>query len=275
MKKFLILFVTSLLLTLTPKASAVDVLEQLGIRPAATTNQSTSTLSIPLSQDQMVQALKEALGKGLQQAVSTLGQTNGFLTNANVRIPMPEKLKPAEKALRSMKQDKLADDLILTMNRAAEQAVPAAISVFSDALKQMSITDAKNVLTGTTNAATQFFRRTTETNLYAKFLPIVKSATQTNRVVEAYKNLITKAQSGTLSTVGATNTGTLGGVFGGILNKTAEYYGNNAVDVDAYVTQKALDGLFKMVSEEERKIRENPSARGTELLQKVFGAIKK
>ena len=252
--------------------SAVDLLDQFGLKKIST-NQSSSTLSIPLSQDQMVQGLKEALGKGVQQAVAKLGQTNGFLTNASVRIPMPPQLQSVEKALRSMKQDKLADDLIVTMNHAAEQAVPEATTVFTDSLKQMSIDDAKGLLTGATNAATQFFRRTTETNLYGKFLPIVKNATKTNRVMEAYKNLVGKAQEGNLGSFGSlTNSSS---ALGGFLKKGTEYLGNNAVDVDAYVTHKALDGLFKMMTDEELKIREDPAARSSELLQKVFGAIKK
>jgi hypothetical protein len=151
--------------------------------------------------------------------------------------------------------------------------VPEAVSVFTDSLKQMSINDAKTVLTGSTNAATQFFRRTTETNLYTKFLPIVKSATHSNRVMEAYKSLIAKAQAGNLGNYGSLTDPN--SALGGFLKKGTDYVGANAIDIDAYVTQKALDGLFKMVAEEEKKIRENPAARGSELLQKVFGAVKK
>jgi hypothetical protein len=272
MKFGILSLVAATLFLATHPAPAFDLLDQLGVKKVGT-NQSSSSLSIPLSQDQMVQGLKEALGKGIQHAVSSLGQTNGFLNNVNVRIPMPDKLQSAEKALRSMKQDKLADDLVLTMNRAAEQAVPTAVDVFSDALKQMSIMDAKNLLTGSTNAATEFFRRTTETNLYSRFLPIVKKSTQTNRVMESYKSLIAKAQQTGTGGLGAL--GQSSGAFGTLLNKGTEYVGNNAIDLDDYVTHKALDGLFKMIGEEEKKIRDNPAARSTELMQKVFGAIKK
>ncbi|MDB6028468.1 MAG: hypothetical protein JWM68_4691 [Verrucomicrobiales bacterium] len=263
---------TALLLSVTHSTFANDFLNQVGGIISSTNK--NSTLSIPLSQDQMVNALKEALGKGVQQAVSRLGQTNGFLTNVNVRIPLPDKLASVEKTLRSMKQEKLADSFVLTMNRAAEQAVPAAVSVFADSLKQMSIDDAKNVLTGTTNAATQFFRRTTETNLYAKFLPIVKKATASSKVTDSYKAFMAKAQEGTIGN-SLSGFGQTGSAVGGLLNKGGEYLGKNTVDIDAYVTQKALDGLFKMVAEEEKKIRENPAARSSELLQKVFGAVKK
>jgi hypothetical protein len=131
-----------------------------------------SALTASLSQDQVVHGLKEALGKGVQQAVSRLGQDGGFLTNANVKIPMPEMLRTVEKTLRVLKQDKLADDFVVTMNRAAEKAVPEATGVSGDAIKGMSIEDARGILTGTNNAATEYFRRTTETNLYAKFLPM-------------------------------------------------------------------------------------------------------
>ena len=137
------------------------------------------------------------------------------------------------------------------------QAVPEAAAVFGDAVKQMSISDAKSILTGTNNAATQFFRRTTQTNLYARFRPIVEKATAKTGVTASYKNMLSKA--------GSTS---LGGALGGFL-------GSDALDLDNYVTTKSLDGLFKMVADEEKKIRENPAARTTDLLKQVFGAVAK
>ena len=244
-----------------------DWLEKLGLKKTGT-NQVASILTNNFSQDQMVGALKQALDKGIKQSISSLGRTNGFLTNLNVRIPMPEKLASTEAVLRSIGQDKLADDFVVTMNHAAEQAVPAATSVFVDALNQLTIEDAKTLLTGSDDAATQFFRRTTQTNLAARFLPIVKEATANNKVTKSYKSCIEKAGS-----LAATNS--LGGTFGSLLNKGETYLKNNAVDVDAYVTDKALDGLFKMLAEEEKKIRQNPAERTTELMQKVFAAVKK
>ncbi|MEY2466249.1 MAG: hypothetical protein QOD03_770, partial [Verrucomicrobiota bacterium] len=230
---------------------------------------STATSSAPminsasslngLSQDQLAGGVKEALGKGLQNAIAQLGHEGGFLTNLNVKIPMPERIKAVEKTLRSLKQQKLADDFVITMNRAAEQAVPEAASVFSDAVKQLSITDAKNILTGPNDAATQFFRRVTATNLYNRFLPIVQKATAEKGVTSTYKKMMS-AVSGSNNAFAKT--------LGGLL-------GPDAVDVDAYVTNKALDGLFKMVADEEAKIRANPAARTSELLQKVFGAVGK
>lgn len=215
-----------------------------------------------LSQDQMVQGLKDALAKGLQEAIAGLGHDGGFLTNLNVKIPMPEKLQRVENTLRAMKQDKLADDFVTTMNHAAEQAVPEAGSVFADALKQMTIEDAKSILSGPDDAATQYFQKTTQTNLYARFYPIVQKATAQTGVTAAYKNLMEKANVGQ----------GLGG-FGSALGSSL--LGKDSLDIDAYVTTKAMDGLFKMVAEQEQKIRQNPVARTTDMLQKVFGALTK
>jgi hypothetical protein len=240
-------------LLLAASGARADLLEQLGFGRSKTTN-STATALSALSQDQMVGGLKEALGKGVEQAVASLGKTDGFLTDANVRIPMPESLQRVEKTLRTLRQDKLADEFVTTMNRAAEQAVPEAAAVLGDSVKQMSIADAKSILTGTNNAATQYFRRTSETNLHTRFLPIVKAATEKTGVTSAYKRMTDKAGSG------------LGGLGGGLLGKQAP-------DLDDYVTRKTLDGLFLKIAEQEKLIRENPVARTTDLLQKVFGAV--
>ena len=211
--------------------------------------------------------MKEALGKGLQNAVASLGKDGGFLTNVNVKIPLPEKLQMVEKSLRALKQDKYADEFVATMNRAAEQAVPEAAAVFGDAVKGMSIADAKAVLTGPQDSATQFFRRTTSTNLYAKFYPIVQKATASTGVTSAYKNMLAKVNTST-STNSTGWLGKLGGV-------TKNYLGEDALDVDAYVANKTLDGLFKMVAAEEKNLRENPAARTTDLLKQGFGAVGK
>jgi hypothetical protein len=255
----LLLPITATLLASLISARA-GLFDTLGFGKKATnaTAALPATLTVPLSQDQMVQGLKEALGKGVQHAVSGLGHEGGFLTNLNVKIPMPDKLQSVEKTLRALKQDQYADEFVTTMNHAAEQAVPEASGVFADAVKGMSIQDAKAILTGPTNAATQYFRRTTETNLYAKFLPIVKQATSQTGVTSAYKQLMEKAEGG--NTFGSFGRSVLG---------------TQSMDVDAYVTNKALDGLFKMVAQEEQRIRENPAARTTALLQEVFGAVAK
>jgi hypothetical protein len=239
----------------------VDATNRAADKPQSVVAQAQTTLA-DLSQAQMVQGLKDALANGLQQAVAGLGHDGGFLTNLNLKIPLPEKLQTVEKALRAMKQDKLADDVITTMNHAAEQAVPEAGSVFADTLKQMTIDDAKSILSGPNDAATQYFQKTTQTNLYAKFYPIVQKATAQTGVTAAYKKLLEKANVGQ-------GLGSLGSALGGSL------LGKDSLDIDAYVTNKALDGLFKMVAEEEKQVRQNPVARTTDMLQKVFGALKK
>jgi hypothetical protein len=230
-------------------------------KPQGAVSQAQTPLA-GLSEDQMVQGLKDALAKGLQQAIAALGHDGGFLTNMNVKIPMPEKLQTVEKALRAMKQDKLADDFVITMNHAAEQAVPEAGGVFADALKQMTIEDAKSILSGPNNAATQYFQKTTQTNLYTKFYPIVQKATAQTGVTAAYKSMMEKANVGQ-------GLGSFGSALGGSL------LGKDLMDIDAYVTNKAMDGLFKMVAQEEQQIRQNPVARTTDMLQQVFGALKK
>src|SRR6185436_2207754 len=141
-------------LFLAASGSCADLLEQLGFAKRKTTNSTATSLSA-LSQDQVAGGLKEALGKGVQQAVASLGKTDGFLKDANVKIPMPESLQKVEKTLRMLRQDRMADEFVTTMNRAAEQAVPEAAAVLGDSVKQMSIADAKSILTGTNNAATQ------------------------------------------------------------------------------------------------------------------------
>jgi hypothetical protein len=201
-----------------------------------------------LSQEKLVAGLKEALAKGVQTAVTNLGRPNGFLTNANVRIPMPENLKRVEQTLRKLKQDYLADEFVGTMNRAAESAVPEAAAIFADAIKQLTLEDAKALLNGPEDAATQFFKKTGEKRLQEKMLPIVQTATTQAGVTGAYKQLTSKA---------------------GIA--TAFIAVPTAGDIDQYVTQKASDGVFKMIAEQEKLIRQNPAARTTELLRQVFG----
>lgn len=200
--------------------------------------------------DQIAAGLKEALAKGTDQAVRKLGSTNGFLTNAVVKIPMPAEMKQVEAALRKLKQDHLADEFVTTMNRAAEKAVPLAAPVFADAVKQMSIADAKAILNGPKDAATQYFSRVTRENLMKQFQPLVKQATDQVGLTASYKQLTDRAKV------------------------LSPFMKTQAVDLDGYVTNKALDGLFLMVAQEEEKIRQDPAARTTDLLKKVFGGAK-
>lgn len=240
---------------LWPRTADAGLLDFLGFGHNPSNQPTAAALPGSLSQDQVVQGLKEALAKGVQHAVSSLGHDDGFLTNLQVKIPVPPKLHTVEKTLRLMRQDQLADDFIATMNHAAEQAVPQAAQVFGDAIKTMSITDAKAILVSTNNAATQYFRRTTETNLFARFKPIVKQATDRAGVTSAYKRFMANAtQSKSFVALGQSVLGT------------------ESLDLDSYVTTQALDGLFTMIAQEEGRIRENPLARTSDLLQQVFGA---
>jgi hypothetical protein len=206
--------------------------------------------------DQVVGAVKEALLSGMQSAVRELGHDGGFLTNLNVRIPIPKQLQPIERTLRLLKEDQLADELVVTMNHAAERAVPEAASVFGDAISRMSIADAEAVVTGPPDAATEYFRRATETNLFQRFLPVVKRATDETGVTSTYKRIEQSASRNRF----------LSPLLGGIS-------GSQSLDLDSYITQKALDGLFKEIAAEEQRIRQNPVARTSELLRRVFGAV--
>jgi len=203
-----------------------------------------------LSNTEIVDGLKQALIKGTGAAVTYLGKKDGFLSHPDVRIPMPDTLKTIESGLRRIGQGKVADSFVETMNRAAEQAVPVAEDVFKDSVRTMSIYDARNILTGPDDAATQYFRRTGGDSLKKKFLPIVKNATDNVNLTAKYKKLVGKL-----------------GSMSGFVDKAS-------LDLDGYITDKAMDGLFLMVAREEKKIRENPVERTTDLLKKVFAAAK-
>ena len=247
-------------LALAPLAHGGGWLDRLGFGKSQTTNPpAVAGIGSALTPDQMVGGLKEALAQGVQNAVTNLGKSGGFLNDLGVRIPMPASLQKLDTAARAVGQGRLADDFITSMNRAAEQAVPEAAVVLGDSVKQMTIADAKSILTGTNNAATQYFRRTSETNLYNRFLPIVQKTTEQTGVTSAYKKLAATASGGL---------GRLGGLGGSVP-------GLEAPDLDSYVTHKTLDGLFLKIAEEEKQIRENPVARTSDLLQKVFGAVGK
>jgi len=223
----------------------LDVLKKSVPDGAATSAPAVSALTT----DETVAGLKEALAQGTRFAVEQLGRDGGFLDNAKVRIPMPESLSWVEKSLRMVGQDQLADEFVASMNHAAEQAVPEAAAIFGDAIQQMSLDDARAILTGPDDAATQYFQTHTEEALTARMRPIVSEATANAGVTSAYKNMLSSA-----------------GGLTGLLS-------TDATDLDGYVTGKALDGLFLMVAEEERSIRANPLARSTDLLKKVFGSV--
>ncbi len=200
-----------------------------------------------LSQTEIAAGLKEALDTATAAAVSKLSKAGGFLDNPQVHISLPDQLDWVEKGLRKAGKQELADEFITTMNRAAEEAVPAALEQFQHAINTMNLEDAKGILNGPDNAATEYFRKHSAAGLREQFLPIVKETTASAGVTSAYKNMTAPVAG-------------LGGIFGA-----------KSLDVDQYVTDKTLDGLFSIVAREEARIREDPVARSTKLLKKVFG----
>lgn len=238
-KSLLLLFVTASVSI--PCHAAWDELLDFFKEKPPTVNSQTG-----LSNDEIVTGLKEALIKGSQNAVSVLGRENGFLAHPKLKIPMPEKLQTVESALRKLKQDRIADQFVLSMNRAAEKATPKAISIFSSTIKSMTINDAYGILNGPENAATEYLRSKGSSQLQQQFLPIVKQATSSVGVTEKYKRLIES------------------------LGTMANFIDIESLDLDKYVTDKAIDGLFSLVANEEKLIRENPAARTSDILKKVF-----
>jgi hypothetical protein len=239
---------TAALLVITATSTAqglTDLIEKIPL-PDSLGKSSGDMVTGALSNDEVIGGLKQALAKGTRKAIKQLGSVDGFLGNPEVKIPLPENLQLAEKTLRALGQDRYADDFVKTMNRAAENAVPAGAKVFGNAIRKMTLKDARSILDGPDDAATQYFRRVGEKPLHARFLPIVKEATAANGVTAAYKEITDKASLVTSA------------------------LGQDSLDVDEYVTGKALDGLFKMIAAEEARIRTNPAARTTELLKKVF-----
>lgn len=226
-----------------------DLKKKLGEMQSSPTT--TSTVTAALTDEDMVRGLKEALSKGTQQAIANLGKDGGFLNNLDVKIPLPDELAKVEKLLRRLGQDKYADQFVATLNHAAEKAVPEAATLFADSISQMSLADAKSILKGPDDAATQYFRKSSEAKLKERFLPIVKTATDQAGVTAAYKKLMQKA------------------------GPAAQFLSPGAADLDTYVDDKAVDGLFKMIAVEEKRIRQDPVARTTDLLKKVFGSLGK
>jgi len=199
-----------------------------------------------LSESDASLGVKTALQRGAQSAVSLLGRTDGFLKNPHVTIPLPGALKDAAQILKYTGQQKQVDELVLAMNRAAEAAVPEAEALLVEAVKSLTVQDAVKIVRGNDTAVTQYFSSKTRAPLGEKFLPIVTTATEKVSLAEKYNAVASKA-SGL-----------------GLVKK-------EDANVQAYVTRKALDGLYWMIGEEEKKIRRDPVGTGSDILKKVFG----
>ena len=190
--------------------------------------------------------IKEALAVGTERAVKSLSQVDGYFGNAAVKILMPSSIQKVADVARMAGYQKQVDEFILSMNRAAEAAAPQAARYFGDAIREMTLEDVRGILTGGDTAATEFFRRKTHDKLYAAFKPVVSKKVGEVGATRAYKDMM--------------------GSF-----ERVPMMGKQSLDLDDYVTNKSLDGLFHMVGEQEKAIRSNPAARTTELLKAVFG----
>jgi hypothetical protein len=203
-----------------------------------------------ISNTDAVSGLRQALNDGSLAAVAKLGVQNGYFANPKVKIPLPPSLQRIESALRFAGMKKQADELVLSMNRAAEAAAPEAKQLLVDAVKKMSVQDAKKILTGGDTAGTEYFKRTTQSQLAQRFLPIVKKATDRVGLAQQYNSLAGQgAQLGLIKKDQAT--------------------------IEQYVTQKALDGLYFMIGEQEKAFRQNPVGASSDIVRKVFGAMKR
>lgn len=198
-----------------------------------------------LSTEDVVSGLKEALVKGTSTGTSSASKINGFYKNPLIKIPFPPKVQKVETRLRSLGMNKMVDDFVLSINRGAEDAAKGAKPIFVNAIKSMTISDAWNILKGEKNAATQYLKRTTSTQLYNKFNPVIVASLKKVNATKYYGDVV--------------NT----------YNKIPLVEKVNP-DLDDYVTNRAMDGLFSLIEKEELNIRENPIARTTELLKKVF-----
>ena len=227
-------------------AWAQSPLEQ--IWKSATKSNTNSTAN--LSTDKIASGLKEALRVSTANAVAKTGKPGGFLNNPDIKIPLPGRMQSVSKELRLVGMGSSLDQLEVGMNRAAEQATPMAKQIFLNSLSKMTISDARNILSGSDTAATEYFKRTSTPDLTTAFKPIVHQQMQKVGVVQQYDQLISNPMA-------------------------AQLLQARGFDLDNYVVGKSLDGLFFMLGQEEKQIRRNPAAQVTPLLQQVFGSLTK
>jgi hypothetical protein len=200
-----------------------------------------------LSEEKIIAGLKEALNIGTENSVKSTGCKDGYFGNETIKIVFPEKLQNVEGTLRKIGLNSAMDEFILSMNRAAESAAPHAKQIFLDAIMEMSFDDARKILKGNDTAATEYFRDKTSNKLSKEFQPVVNKATDEFGVTKKYKELEKQV-------------------------KAIPFIKIETIDIDQYVVDKALDGLFHVLGEEEKKIRTDPAARVTDLLKEVFGS---
>ncbi len=227
---------------------------------SSTQTQKTSNLSDSI----VTSGLKEALKIGVDFGVAELSKENGYLSNA--KIPLPQNLQKAEGLIRKAGGDKIADDLIVSMNNAATEAAPKTASIFADAVDKMTLDDAQKILAGDKNAATEYFQKNTTSSLQEMISPIVKGTMKENKVASYYETFNKYYKSGVKDYVDSTQVMGYAKQFG-----VDSYIPTSDKDLDAYVTDQAINGLFKMIAEKEGEIRTDSLAQTTSLLKKVFG----
>jgi hypothetical protein len=238
MKKMMVAACLVLSLGLTAHAADMtDLLKSVPLPAATGPGQDSGTVA---------SGLKEALSVGTKNAVGALSKTNGYFGNEAVKILLPENVRRVGDALRMAGYQKEVDAFILSMNRAAEKAAPKAADIFAGAIREMSITDAQKILNGGNTAATEYFKSKTSTQLFDAFKPDISQSMNEVGVTKAYKAMTDRYTA------------------------MMPFAKVESLDLDRYVTNKSLDGLFYMVGQEETKIRTNPAARTTDLLRKVF-----
>ncbi len=237
MKRILFLVLTLLLLSTTMTYAGLldDIIKAIGGSRRGGADDNT-----------IISGLKEALSIGAEKAVQNVSQVDGYFGNQVIKILMPEKIQKVADILKKVGYQKEVDDFMLSMNRAAEKAAPKAASIFAGAIKEMTIEDARKILNGGDTAATEFFKSTTHDQIYSAFKPVISSSMDEVGVTHSYKEMMGKYES-------------------------LPFMSKESVDLDHYVTNKAMNGLFYMVGQEEKKIRTDPEARVTDLLKTVFG----
>ncbi len=232
------------LILLLGVASCWAQLEELSKRVGIDTKKTTKSSTLPDSK--LASGLKEALQVGTSNAVKSTGKVDGYFGNPAIKILMPEKMRTLEKGLRAVGYGPQVDEFVLSMNRAAEKAAPAAKKIFLDAVMAMTFDDVRKIFSGGDTAATEYFKSKTGADLAKAFRPIVEKATSDVGVTQKYKQLAGQAQS-------------------------IPFVKTQSLDIDQYVVDKALDGLFYQLAQEEKNIRKNPAARVTKTLKEVFG----
>lgn len=201
--------------------------------------------NLSAGQTDLIAGLKEALSVGTQNAVELVSQVDGFYANELIKILIPDEIRSVTDTLSRIGFQKQVDDFTMSMNRAAEKAAPEAVAIFADAIMEMTFEDAKSILEGEDTAATEYFQAKTSERIYAAFKPIVASSMEAVGVTSLFKEMMDKYA-------------------------TLPLVEKKTVDLDHYVTNKTMDGLFYMVGEEEKKIRNDPAARVTDILKSVF-----